>query len=176
MCEWWREHFFKKIWGAIKSKDHCLFSYLRAVDRCLDQSSTPDNIWDVNGIVDDERRCDQVDNKYCLKIDMKQVESKSPKERRKYQCYLHLPFENSHSYYSSSIDYIERIHRIFETSLQLLMKQINKWAYRVIQKSNLGRWNRDVINVRRIKNKNQWYLLEKNENEITDYTCDHSLC
>jgi hypothetical protein len=28
--------------------------------------------------------------------------------------------------------------------------------------------SKKTINVRRIKNKNQWYLLEKNKNEITD--------
>jgi hypothetical protein len=172
----WRKHFKNKTWGAIESEDHCWFSYLRSVDRFFDQSSTTDNIQDVNGIVDDEHRCDQVHNKHCLKIDMKQVQNKSPRERHKYQCYLHLPFENSHRHYLSSIDHIERAHSICKISLQLSTKKINKWAYRMVEKSNLGRWNQKSINVRRIKNKNQWYLLEKNKNEITDYTCDHSLC
>ncbi len=87
--------------------------------RCFDQSSTSDNIQDVSSIVDDEHICDQVHNKYCLKIDMKQVENKSPNERRKYQCYLHLPFENSHRHYLSSIDHIERAHSTSKISLQL---------------------------------------------------------
>ncbi len=86
-CERWRKHFKNKIWDAIESNDHCLLSYLRSVDRGFDQSSTPDNIQDVNGIEDDEHRYDQVQNKHCLKIDMEQVQNKSPRESHKYQCY-----------------------------------------------------------------------------------------
>ncbi len=111
--------FLKRFLDAIESKDHFLFSYLRSVDRCFDQSSTPDSIQDVNGIVDDEHRCDQVQNKHCLKIDMKQVQNKSPRERHIYLCYLYLPFENTHRHYSSSIDHIERAHSIRKISPQL---------------------------------------------------------
>jgi hypothetical protein len=52
--------FLKRVLGAIESKDHFLFSYLRSVDRFFDQSSTPDNIQDVNSIGDDEHKCDQL--------------------------------------------------------------------------------------------------------------------
>jgi len=83
-CE---ENTLKKTSGAIQSKDHCLFSYLRSMDRFFDQSSTPDNIQDVNGIGDVEHICDLVQNKHCLKIDMEQVQNKSPKESHKSQCY-----------------------------------------------------------------------------------------
>ncbi len=52
--------FLKRFLGAIESKDHFLFSYLRSVDRFFDQSSTLDNIQDVNSIGDDEHRYAQV--------------------------------------------------------------------------------------------------------------------
>jgi hypothetical protein len=52
--------FLKRFLGAIESKDHFLFSYLRSVDRFFDQSLMPDNIQDVNSIEDDEHICDQV--------------------------------------------------------------------------------------------------------------------
>ncbi len=129
----------KKISGAIESKNYCLFSYLRSLDRFLDQSWTPDSIQDVNGTEDDEHRCGRVQNKHCLKIDMEQVQNKSPRESRKYHCYQHLPCENSHTHYSSSIDHIERAHNKSEISPQLLTKKINKRACKMVQISNLGR-------------------------------------
>jgi hypothetical protein len=43
------------------------------MDRFFDQSSTPDNIQDVNGIEDGQHIYDQVQDKHCLKIDMEQV-------------------------------------------------------------------------------------------------------
>jgi hypothetical protein len=64
ICKWCvndeENTFLKRFLGAIKSKDHFLFSYLRSMGRFFDQSSTPDNIQDVNSIEDDEHRPDQV--------------------------------------------------------------------------------------------------------------------
>ncbi len=91
ICKWCvsgeKNTFLKGFLSALESKDHFLLSYLRSVDRIVDQSSTSDNIQDVKSIEDDEHRCDQVHNTPCLNLYMKQVQNKSPRETHKCQCY-----------------------------------------------------------------------------------------
>jgi len=89
------------------------------MDRLVDQSWTLDNKQDVNDIEDDEHRCDQVHNKDCLKIDMKQVQNKMYRESHKSQCQEHLSSEDSHMQDSSNIDHIEELQDIVENSLEL---------------------------------------------------------
>src|SRR5205085_2625647 len=104
------------------------------LDRCFYQSSALDNKQDVNGIEDDEHRCDQVHNKHCLKIDMKQVQNKVHKESHKFQCQEHLSYEDSHMHHSSNIDHIEELHDIFDNPLELTTYQINSKTYKTKKK------------------------------------------
>lgn len=114
----------RKIRVSIESVNCYSMSYLLAVDKVVDQSSTSDSKQENCDIEDEEHIYDQVHNKYGLRFDMKLTQNKSHIEIHKHLCQWRLLYESRHTHCSLNIDHIE-VHDTFEISLELPRYKIN---------------------------------------------------